>query len=113
MRYPNEIPDIIDLLYHAWIPSPDPRQWPEYLRQDPVRGYGLYCFYQGIALGLQLEAQGDPLVKAVEAVPPDRVLAQVLRPLAGVRAGDPGVIQQVDDVGNLVGITHGLIPPTT
>ena len=47
--------DIIDLLYHAWIPSPDPRQWPEYLRQDPVRGYGLYCFYQGIALGLQLE----------------------------------------------------------
>ena len=29
--------------------------WPEYLREDPVRGYGLYCFYQGIALGLQLE----------------------------------------------------------
>ena len=24
MRYPNEIPDIIGLLYHAWIPSPDP-----------------------------------------------------------------------------------------
>ena len=55
MRYPNEIPDVIDLLYHAWIPDPDPGQWPEYLREDPVRGYGLYCFYQGIALGLQLE----------------------------------------------------------
>ena len=55
MRYPNEIPDVIDLLYHAWIPAPDPGQWPEYLREDPVRGYGLYCFYQGIALGLQLE----------------------------------------------------------
>lgn len=55
MRYPNEIPDIIDLLYHAWVPSPDPHQWPEYLEKDPVRGYGLYCFYQGVSLGLQLE----------------------------------------------------------
>ena len=60
MRYPNEIPDIIDLLYHAWIPSPAPRQWPEYLRQDPVRGYGLYCFYQGVALGLRLDQACRP-----------------------------------------------------
>ncbi len=48
MRYPNEIPDIIDCCITPGSQS-DPRQWPEYLRQDPVRGYGLYCFYQGIA----------------------------------------------------------------
>lgn len=47
MRYPNEIPDIIDLLYHAWIPSPDPRQWPEYLRQDPVGGTASTAFTRG------------------------------------------------------------------
>ena len=50
----GEIPEVIQQLYHAWIPAPDPGQWPEYLREDPVRGYGLYCFYQGIALALQL-----------------------------------------------------------
>ena len=50
-----EIPEVIEQLYHAWIPAPDSCQWPEYLAKDPVRGYGLYCFYQGLALGLQLE----------------------------------------------------------
>lgn len=55
MRDSNEIPEVIQLLYHAWVPAPDPGQWPECLREDPVRGYGLYCFHQGLALGLQLE----------------------------------------------------------
>lgn len=55
MRDSNEIPEVIQLLYHAWVPAPDPCQWPEHLREDPVRGYGLYCFHQGLALGLQLE----------------------------------------------------------
>ena len=29
------------------------RQAQEYLREDPVRGYGLFCFCQGLALGLR------------------------------------------------------------
>ena len=49
-----EIPDIIDELYRAWVPAPAPRLWPEYLREDPIRGYGMFCFYRGLALGLQL-----------------------------------------------------------
>lgn len=51
----QEIHEVIEQLYQAWIPAPDPCQWPEHLREDPVRGYGLYCFHQGLALGLQLE----------------------------------------------------------
>lgn len=50
-----QIPDIIQELYHAWVPAPSPRQWPEYLEEDPVRGYGLFCFAQGLALGLRLD----------------------------------------------------------
>ncbi|WP_287968145.1 hypothetical protein [Oscillibacter sp. KLE 1728] len=41
-------------LFLAWGPAPDSGQWPEYLREDPVRGYGLFCFCQGLALGLRL-----------------------------------------------------------
>ena len=41
-------------LFLAWVPAPDSGQWPEYLREDPVRGYGLFCFCQGLALGLRL-----------------------------------------------------------
>jgi hypothetical protein len=50
----QEIPDIMEELFLAWGPAPDPGQWPEYLREDPVRGYGLFCFCQGLALGLRL-----------------------------------------------------------
>lgn len=48
------IPDIMEELFLAWVPGPEPGQWPEYLREDPVRGYGLFCFCQGLALGLRL-----------------------------------------------------------
>ena len=41
----QEIPDIMEELFLAWGPAPDPGQWPEYLREDPVRG---------LALGLRL-----------------------------------------------------------
>ena len=34
----QEIPDIMEELFLAWGPAPDPGQWPEYLREDPVRG---------------------------------------------------------------------------
>ena len=50
----QEIPDIMEELFLAWVPGPEPDQWPEYLREDPVRGYGLFCFCQGLALGLRL-----------------------------------------------------------
>ena len=49
----QEIPDTMEELFLAWGPAPDPGQWPEYLREDPVRGYGLFCFFQGLALGLR------------------------------------------------------------
>ena len=54
MRDPYPIPEVVELLYHAWVPAPDPHQWPEELERDPVRGYGLFCFYQGLSLALQL-----------------------------------------------------------
>ena len=61
MRDSDDIPVVVELLYRAWVPAPDPSQWPEYLEKDPVRGYGLYCFRQGLALGLQREeaCRGD------------------------------------------------------
>ena len=49
------IPEVIEELFLAWVPGPDPCQWPEHLREDPARGYGLYCFYQGLSLGVRLE----------------------------------------------------------
>ena len=54
------IPDIMEELFLAWVPGPEPGQWPEYLREDPVRGYGLFCFYQGFALGLRLDQACRP-----------------------------------------------------
>ena len=48
-------PEIMEELFLAWVPAPDPHQWSEYLREDPVRGYGLFCFSQGLALGLRLD----------------------------------------------------------
>lgn len=55
MEDSRNIPDIIELIFHAWVAGPDPCHWPEHLQEDPVRGYGLYCFYQGLSLGLRLE----------------------------------------------------------
>ena len=52
----REIPEVIEELFYAWVPAPEARQWPEHLGEDPVRGYGLFSFYQGLALGLRLES---------------------------------------------------------
>lgn len=52
----HDIPEVVELLYHAWVGSPDPERWPEYVREDPVLGQGLYSFYQGLRLGIQLFA---------------------------------------------------------
>lgn len=52
----KEIPCVIEQLYFSWVMPPDPKQWPDYLRGDTVRGYGLYAFYQGLQLGMELSA---------------------------------------------------------
>ena len=60
MNHVYQVPDIIDELFHAWVPSPRPELLPEHLREDPVRGSGLFCFYQGLALGLRLDQACRP-----------------------------------------------------
>lgn len=48
--------DTIEMLYHNWVGNPNPLLWPEYLREDMVKGQGIYSFYRGLCLGLQLGA---------------------------------------------------------
>lgn len=49
-----EIPTIVEELYLYFVAQPDPRFWPDYLKDNPVRGHGLWAFYQGLRLGVQL-----------------------------------------------------------
>ena len=60
MNHVYQVPDIIYELFHACVPSPRPELLPEHLRKDPVRGYGLFCFYQGLAMGLRLDQACHP-----------------------------------------------------
>lgn len=50
----HKIPDVVDELYSYFVPPPNPEFWPEYMADDPVRGHGLWSFYQGLQLGLRL-----------------------------------------------------------
>ena len=50
----NQIPYIVDALYQYFVPEPDPKFCPDYLKSEPVKGHGLWAFYQGLRLGLQL-----------------------------------------------------------
>lgn len=52
------IPDIIEALYPYFVLAPDPERWPDYLRDNPMKGHSLYAFYQGLRLGLQIAAAG-------------------------------------------------------
>lgn len=56
MRDP--IPNIVEALYPYFVLSPDPARWPDYLQDNPMKGHGLYAFYQGLRLGLQIAAAG-------------------------------------------------------
>lgn len=49
-----EIPVVVEQLYRCFVTEPDPEFWPDYLKKDPVRGHGLWSFYQGLRLGVQL-----------------------------------------------------------
>lgn len=50
----SEIPMVVEELYHYFVTRPDPRFWPDYVKHDPVQGHGLWAFYQGLRLGVQL-----------------------------------------------------------
>ena len=50
----TEIPYIVQDLYTNYVTEPNPKFWPEYMRDDPVRGHALWAFYQGLRLGTQL-----------------------------------------------------------
>lgn len=52
------IPAVSEDLYRHFVMPPDPERWPDYLRNDPMKGYSLYAFHQGLRLGLQLAAAG-------------------------------------------------------
>lgn len=52
------IPSIICELYTCFSVDPNPEFWPDYLQKDPVKGHGLYSFYLGLQLGLQIAAAG-------------------------------------------------------
>lgn len=50
----DQIPYIVENLYQYLAMPPDPRFWPEHLQHDPVKAHGLYSFYQGLRVGIQL-----------------------------------------------------------
>lgn len=50
----HDIPIIIENLYHYFVTEPNPEFWPERFHDDPITGHGLWSFYQGLQLGMQL-----------------------------------------------------------
>lgn len=50
----STIPVIAEQLYRYFVTEPDPRFWPDYFRDLPIQGHGLWSFYQGLCLGMQL-----------------------------------------------------------
>ena len=50
----SEIPVIVETLYRYFVTQPDPAFRPEYLQEKPIQGHGLWSFYQGLCLGIQL-----------------------------------------------------------
>ena len=49
-----EIPLIVETLYRFFVTEPNPKFWPDQLHSDPIQGHGLWSFYQGLRLGVQL-----------------------------------------------------------
>lgn len=50
----QEFPCVVEELYGQWVGEPNPKFWPEYLQDNPMRGYSLYSFYRGLRLGMQI-----------------------------------------------------------
>lgn len=52
----HKIPPVVEDLYLSLVPNTTSDFWPDYLKNDPTRGHGLWSFYQGLQLGFQLGA---------------------------------------------------------
>ena len=52
----HDIPIIVEELYRYFVTEPSPCFWPDYLKEEPIHGHGLWSFYQGLQLGMQLSA---------------------------------------------------------
>lgn len=48
------IPQVVDDLYNYFVVEPNPSLWPSYLQDVPIQAHGMWSFYQGLLLGLQL-----------------------------------------------------------
>ena len=52
----NDIPEVVEQLYYNWVTIPAPEDWAEYIGKNPVLAQGLYSFYQGLCLGINLSS---------------------------------------------------------
>ena len=50
----DKIPEIVELIYRAIVPDPDPVFWPEHLKNNPNLAHSMWTFYKGLQMGLQL-----------------------------------------------------------
>lgn len=50
----DDIPNIVELIYRAMVPGPNPDFWPERLKDDPLLAHSMWTFCFGLKLGLQL-----------------------------------------------------------
>lgn len=52
----NQIPIIVEELYHAFVGPPKSFLWPEHLKDVPIQGHGMWAFYRGLQMGIQIAA---------------------------------------------------------
>ena len=52
----HEFPIIVEELHNALVGEPKPFLWPERLRDVPIRGNGMWAFYRGLQVGVQIAA---------------------------------------------------------
>ena len=49
-----EIPIIVERFYYEFAHELVPESWPKGFEDNPVQGHGLWSFYQGVKLGMNL-----------------------------------------------------------
>lgn len=63
----NEIPQIVEDLYHYLVVIPDKKDWPDYLGDNELVGSRLCAFYSGLRIGAELSgALREELIPAGE-----------------------------------------------
>lgn len=50
----NDIPEVIEQLYYNWVTVPKPEEWPDYIYGNALLAQGLYSFYGGLRLGMDI-----------------------------------------------------------